>query len=88
MQNELSKEKNIGTVLAEKLREVDIHSIEELRAVGAENAYLRIKAIDETACLHMLSALEGAIEGVRKSELSPEKKEELRIFYNMEKKKQ
>lgn len=83
----LSNEVNIGKVLASKLEEVDIHSIEELRKIGAENAYLRIKAIDQTACLHLLSALEGAVQGVKKSELSRERKEELRIFYNMEKRR-
>lgn len=83
----LSNEVNIGKVLASKLEEVDIHSIEELRKIGAENAYLRVKAIDQTACLHLLSALEGAVQGVKKSELSRERKEELRIFYNMEKRR-
>lgn len=83
----LSCEINIGKVLAGKLEIVDIHTIEELKQIGAENAYLRIKAIDKTACLHLLSALEGAIQGVRKNELSYERKEELRTFYNMEKKR-
>lgn len=83
----LSNEINIGKILASKLEEVDIHSIEELRKIGAENAYLRVKAIDKTACLHLLSALEGAIQGIRKTELSDERKEELRTFYKMEKKR-
>ncbi len=43
---------------------------------------MRIRAqVDSGACLHQPEAIEGAVEGVRKSALSPEKKAELRIFH-------
>lgn len=73
---------NIGPVLAENLRRVDITSAEELRAVGAREAFLRIRAqVDPTACFHQLTALAGAELGVRKTALTPEQKADLRAFF-------
>ena len=40
---ELTELPNIGPVLAENLRRVDINSAEELRAAGACEAWLRIR---------------------------------------------
>ncbi|WP_334309399.1 TfoX/Sxy family DNA transformation protein [Eisenbergiella porci] len=34
--------------------------------------WLKIQSIDASACIHRLSALESAVEGVRKTELTPE----------------
>ena len=73
---------NIGPVLAENLRRVDITSAEELRAVGAREAFLRIRAqVDPTACFHQLTVLAGAELGVRKTALTPEQKADLRAFF-------
>ena len=73
---------NIGPVLAENLRRMDITSAEELRAVGAREAFLRIRAqVDPTACFHQLTALAGAELGVRKTALTPEQKADLRAFF-------
>jgi DNA transformation protein len=79
----LSSLPNIGKVLEQKLKEVGITSIEELKRTGAENALLRIREIDETACFNMLCALEGAIQGIRWHDLSKERKEELKQFMRM-----
>ena len=50
---ELTDLPNIGPVLADNLRRVDINIPEELRAVGACEAWLRIRArVDSGACLH------------------------------------
>ena len=59
-----------------------IHRLpEELRAVGACEAWLRIRArVDSGACLHQLTALAGADAGIPKKDLSPERKAELRAF--------
>ncbi|MFR2754671.1 TfoX/Sxy family DNA transformation protein [Eisenbergiella massiliensis] len=43
--------------------------------------WLKIQSIDASACIHSLSALEGAVEGVRKTELAPEIKSGLKDFY-------
>ena len=73
---------NIGPVLAENLKKVGVETPEQLREAGTHEAFLRIRTqVDSGACLHQLEAIEGAVEGVKKSTLSPEKKAELRTFY-------
>ena len=73
---------NIGPVLAGNLEKAGIETPDRLRKLGAEGAFLRIRArVDASACLHQLEALAGAVEGVRKSLLSPERKAELRTWF-------
>jgi len=68
--------------MAENLEKAGVEAPEQLRGLGAEGAFLRIRAhADSTACLHQLEALAGAVEGVRKSLLSPERKAELKAWY-------
>ena len=62
-----------------------IFTEEELKSVGAKQAWLKIQQIDESACIHRLMALEGAILGVKKTQLSDEKKAELKEFYQWHK---
>lgn len=83
---ELSNLPNIGKVVEEQLNQVGITTFEELKALGAEKAWLKIQEIDESACIHRLLALEGAIQGVKKTQLSDERKAELKEFYNWKKK--
>lgn len=79
---ELTKLPNIGPELARLLNQVEIHSSEELKELGAEMAFLRLKAQDQDACFHKLTALEGAVQGVRKTQLTPERRAELRAFFD------
>jgi len=79
---ELSKLPNIGPAVERQLELVGITTFEELKNVGSKDAWLRIKEIDSSACIHRLYALEGAINGIKKNELSKEMKEELKKFYN------
>ena len=73
---------NIGPVLEAHLRKAGIETPEQLREVGAEEAFLRIRAAaDSTACLHELEALAGAVEGIRKSLLPGQRKAELRAWF-------
>jgi DNA transformation protein and related proteins len=81
--NSLSHLPNIGKVLEQKLKEVGITNAGELINTGAENALIRIRAIDDTACFNMLCALEGAIQGIRWHDLTKERKEELKQFLKM-----
>lgn len=83
---ELSKLPNIGAKVEEQLEQVGIHSAEELRREGAKAAWLRIQAVDESACIHRLMALEGAIRGVKKTLLPEETKADLKAFYQQHKK--
>ena len=80
---ELTDLPNIGSVLAGNLRQVEITTPEELRSVGACEAWLRIRArVDSGACFHQLTALAGAELGVPKKALPPERKAELRAFFD------
>ena len=72
---DLSELPNIGNAVAN-----------QLKSNGAEQAWLKIQQIDETACINKLYALEGAILGIKKSLLPDETKEALREFYNRYKK--
>ena len=81
----LSDLPNIGVEIERQLHAVEIHSVEELRAVGAEQAWLRILAMDTSACMNRLLALEGAVQSVKKTLLPPKRKAELREFYQSHK---
>ena len=83
---ELSKLPNIGKTVEEQLIQVEISSADELKKVGAKEAWHRIQKIDESACIHRLLALEGAILGVKKTMLSDEVKADLKEFYQQHKK--
>jgi len=74
---------NIGKIVAGMLEQAGISSAEELKQVGSENAFIRLKAIDPGACLSMLCGLEGAVQGIRWHQLSLERKQELKEFYKM-----
>ena len=81
----LSDLPNIGAKLEEQLKKVSINTLQDLQDLGSKEAWLRIKAIDDSACIHRLYALEGAIQGIKKSELSIDIKKELKYFYNLNK---
>ena len=83
---ELSKLPNIGKTVEEQLLQVGICSVDELVRVGAKGAWLKIQEINESACINRLMALEGAIQGVKKTMLSDEVKADLKEFYQFHKK--
>jgi DNA transformation protein and related proteins len=74
---------NIGSMLAGLLKQAGINSPAELYEIGALNAFIRVKSIDNEACFSKLCALEGAVEGIRWHSLSKAKKEELKHFFSM-----
>jgi DNA transformation protein len=81
--SELSKLINIGKEVEKQLNQVGINTYEELMEIGSKQAWLKIKSIDNSACIHRLYALEGAIREVKKSELPVNVKEELKEFYQI-----
>ena len=83
---QLSKLPNIGKEVERQLNQVGINTYEELKELGAEKAWLKIQEIDESACINRLLALEGALNGIKKSQLSDKRKAELKEFYNLHKK--
>lgn len=83
---ELLKLRNIGKEVERQLNEAGIFTYDELVDIGAKEAWLKIQQIDESACIHRLYALEGAIQGIKKTMLSQETKTNLKDFYNDHKK--
>lgn len=83
MSKDLLQQPNIGKDTAAKLIEVGINSYAELKKVGTEQAFLRLQTLDPGACIQLLYGLEGAIEGIPATQLSPHKKQELREFHRM-----
>jgi DNA transformation protein and related proteins len=84
--SDLSEMQNIGKEVAQRLTEVGINTSTDLKSVGSEQAFLRLKAIDPGACFSMLCALEGAISDIRWHNLPAERKQELKQFFIMTKK--
>jgi len=82
---ELTKLPNIAGKLESQLADVGITTIEQLKEIGSKGAWLRILARDPSACIMRLSALEGAIRGVRWHYLDDETKAELKQFFTMHK---
>lgn len=85
MTTDLLQQPNIGKDTATKLIEVGITSYAELKEAGTEQAFLRLQTLDPGACIHLLFGLEGAVEGIPYTQLSPQKKQELREFHRMSK---
>ncbi len=83
---ELSKLPNIGKEIERQLNEVGINTYEDLENIGAKEAWLKIQEIDETACIHRLLAIEGALQGVKKTMLPVQCKMALKEFYSAHKK--
>jgi DNA transformation protein len=66
----ISEMKNIGVINEEKLAQVGIVEPDQLRKLGTEAAFLKIRhLVDDGACLHLLYGLEGAIQDIPKREL-------------------
>lgn len=76
----LSDLPNIGKVVEAKLIEVGIESPEQLKSIGAEQAFIRLRTVDPGACLSMLYGLEGAIREIR-WHLPRDRKEQLKAFF-------
>ena len=64
---ELSKLPNIGAVVEEQLNQVGINTYDQLKEMGSRQAWLKIKAIDDSACINRLYGLEGAVQGIKKA---------------------
>lgn len=79
---ELSKLPNIGKNVEEQLNLVGISTVKDLKKFGSKEAWLKIREIDESACINRLYALEGAIVGIRWHDLPVEVKMDLKDFYN------
>jgi DNA transformation protein len=79
---ELSTLPNIGKTVEQQLNEVGVETVKQLIEIGSKRAWVRIKGIDDSACINRLYGLQGAIQGIRWHNLSEEVKSELKEFYN------
>jgi len=78
----LSKMLNIGKVTERQLKEAGIETPEQLRKIGAKEALLRIRQkSDPGACVRVLYGLQGAIDGVKDSDLDKKTKRDLLEFF-------
>lgn len=71
---------NIGPKLSEQLRAAGIDTPEALRETGAKEAWLRILAMDPSACINRLQSMESAVRGIPKAQLPKEVREDLSAF--------
>lgn len=75
---------NIGKTLAEKLKYIGVTNELELVELGSENAIIKIATLENNgACLNMLYALEGAIQGIRWHGLAVDRKQDLKEFFRV-----
>lgn len=69
---------NMGLRLEMMLRQVGICSVQTLRAEGARNSWLKLKAAHKNVGINILFALEGAITGRHQAALSDAVQNELK----------
>lgn len=79
--SELSQLPNIGNILEDNLHKIGVKTTKDLTKLGSKEAFKMIKLHDQSACLNMLYALEGAVQGVRWHGLTLEEKKELKDYF-------
>ena len=77
---ELTSLRNIGKELEKKLKSIDITTAEELKKVGSEDAFFRLKLQYPNVCLIHLYTLEGAISDIKYNQLQDDVKQRLKDF--------
>ena len=76
----LSELKNFGPKSADWLYQVGIETLNDLEALGAVEAYLRVKhRFPKQVSLHLLYALQATLMNLRWNELPPDIKAELKV---------
>jgi DNA transformation protein len=73
---------NIGKVSVKRLARIGVETAEQLKELGAREAFLRLRLIEGDTCLDTLYAFAGAVKGVRWHDLSDEEKSELKEYFN------
>lgn len=80
--NKLHDLPNISTIIEAELIHAGVKTPEKLLEIGSKKAFLEIRKNNTTACVSMLCALEGAVQGIRWYSLPDNTKNELKEFYN------
>lgn len=71
--------KNIGPVSSRWLAAVGIHTLDDLRGIGALNAYNLVRSHGYNAKLNLLWALQGAIMNLHWTRIPQSVKQDLRL---------
>jgi len=74
----ISQMRNLGPATERMLRDVGINSADELRAIGAVDAFLRLQFAQSGVSLNALYAMEAALLDIDWRELPPERKSVLK----------
>ncbi len=77
MQSDLLELKNLGNTSIHWLHVIGINSASELKAIGAVEAYIRIKQRNIKVSKVFLYALQGAMDDIYWNDLEPECKQRL-----------
>lgn len=77
MQSELLELKNLGNTSINWLRAIGINSYDDLREIGAVEAYKQIKNRNIKVSKVLLYALQGALEDTHWNDLSDSQKQQL-----------
>ena len=78
--SELTSLRNIGKEMEKKLKSVDIMTAEDLKEVGSEEAFVRLKSRYPKVCLVHLYTLEGAVADTEYNQLEEDVKLRLKEF--------
>lgn len=74
---------NIGKVVEGMLNSVGIETAEQLKEAGTEQAFLKLKAAyPDDCCFHKLMGIESAVQDIKKTEISAERKAQLKNFFD------
>jgi len=78
--SELTSLRNIGKELEKKLKFAGIETAEELKQIGSEEAFIRVKSYYPNVCLVYLMALEGAVTDMEYNQLPGDVQKNLKEF--------
>jgi len=78
--SELTTLRNIGKEIEKKLKFIGITTAEELKEVGSNEAFIRLKLHYPNVCLVHLYSLEGAVSDTEYNQLSDDVKKRLKEF--------
>jgi len=80
--SDLASLRNIGKELEKKLKFAGIETVEELKQLGSQEAFVRVKSYYPNICLVHLMALEGAVSDMEYNQLPDDVQKKLKDFCN------
>ena len=80
--SELTSLPNIGKTSVARLALIGVTTAEQLRELGAKEAFARLRLVEGDTCLSTLYGLAGAVKGVRWHTLSEQERAELKQYFD------